>query len=744
MFAGCVAVTGCASGPVPPPVMSKAQLGSVIIYRNGVAYFERHLPAGERELTLRVPAERVDDLLKSLTIVDDKTGETMPVSYPTLNDSGGDVEMTIELPKNHNGLRISYVTESPAWKPSYRLMLGKDGKATLQGWAVVDNISGEDWKHVRVGVGSTSALSFRYDLHSVRTVHREELSSGSLLAVAPPTGGTPYTVAVESKKIVLNFKQSDIGGLDELDTDRTLALRTEQQGQPFGDSGVAGLGVRGGEKSGHGYGRYGTTPKPSPAPRVRTGGRAAASAAPAQPAPNYYRGSKGRGPRTASGARAQQMVTGLSNRLKANKRETIRVEGFAKNGDKDAKRASLARANKLRDQLIANGVDPNQVEAIGTGEVNNREGLRVVSKEETKAADKNRATTSPDEPAIADDGQPLGQAHFVSSEAMTIERDHSAMVSIINAAASAQRVYFYDPISARGSDKFAFNAVRMTNPSKYTLDSGPFTVYVEGQFLGEGLTEPILPNATAFIPYALDRNIIVEPEITGREEIDRLLTIQRGIVSTESRRIRKTKLVITNRGQDEATVFVRHKVAPGHKLSTLGPEVHQPEKLAGAHLFQVKTPAARSVDLTIEEWTPIERTVDIRNDHGIKAIGLYLKAAKISDELKAQLEAIVKRHTERANLVEKISTLEEQMRVYRTRVDEINVQLVTLRKLPQAAKLRKHLAGKMEEISERLQTSTMKLADMKADLMTQRIELQDALAELALKEKTEDQLARKE
>ena len=43
-------------------------------------------------------------------------------------------------------LRLSYVTEAPSWKPSYRVVVGKGGKVELQGWAIVDNTSGEDWK----------------------------------------------------------------------------------------------------------------------------------------------------------------------------------------------------------------------------------------------------------------------------------------------------------------------------------------------------------------------------------------------------------------------------------------------------------------------------------------------------------------------------------------------------------------------------------------------------------------------
>src|SRR5262249_46211946 len=87
---------------------------------------------------------------------------------------------------------LTYVTESPAWKPSYRVVVGDKGKVMLEGWAIVDNTSGEDWKEVKVGVGSSSALSFRYDLWSVRQVQRTTLWDREEFAVARPTGASPY------------------------------------------------------------------------------------------------------------------------------------------------------------------------------------------------------------------------------------------------------------------------------------------------------------------------------------------------------------------------------------------------------------------------------------------------------------------------------------------------------------------------------------------------------------------------
>ena len=62
---------------------SDTVLGRVVIYRNGVAYFERSATVEGDTLQLAVPAERVDDFLRSLTVVDADTGQPAPVSYPT-------------------------------------------------------------------------------------------------------------------------------------------------------------------------------------------------------------------------------------------------------------------------------------------------------------------------------------------------------------------------------------------------------------------------------------------------------------------------------------------------------------------------------------------------------------------------------------------------------------------------------------------------------------------------------------
>ena len=70
---------GCASTRIVAPIETEAALGRVVVYRNGVAYFERHARVQGNELRLEVPGQRLDDFLKSLTVVDVKTGKLVPI-----------------------------------------------------------------------------------------------------------------------------------------------------------------------------------------------------------------------------------------------------------------------------------------------------------------------------------------------------------------------------------------------------------------------------------------------------------------------------------------------------------------------------------------------------------------------------------------------------------------------------------------------------------------------------------------
>jgi len=59
---------------------------------------------------------------------------------------------------------VSYILEAPIWKTSYRLELTEKKPPFLQGWAIVENTTDEDWKTVNLTLISGRPISFIMDL----------------------------------------------------------------------------------------------------------------------------------------------------------------------------------------------------------------------------------------------------------------------------------------------------------------------------------------------------------------------------------------------------------------------------------------------------------------------------------------------------------------------------------------------------------------------------------------------------
>jgi hypothetical protein len=86
-------------------------------------------------------------------------------------------------------LRVGYVAAAPLWKASYRLTApdtGAAGKALIQGWAVLENLSGRDWRNVELTLVSGNPVTFRQQLYTAYFVNRPEVPVEVLGRVLPP------------------------------------------------------------------------------------------------------------------------------------------------------------------------------------------------------------------------------------------------------------------------------------------------------------------------------------------------------------------------------------------------------------------------------------------------------------------------------------------------------------------------------------------------------------------------------
>src|SRR5258707_5282241 len=96
------------------------------------------------------------------------------------------VSLTFEGP-GKRPVRVGYVVENPIWKTSYRLVLTKEGKPYLQGWAVVENPTDEDWKDVRMALISGRPISFQMDLYQPLYVARPTVVPELFASLQPRT-----------------------------------------------------------------------------------------------------------------------------------------------------------------------------------------------------------------------------------------------------------------------------------------------------------------------------------------------------------------------------------------------------------------------------------------------------------------------------------------------------------------------------------------------------------------------------
>ncbi len=86
-------------------------------------------------------------------------------------------------------VRIGYVVAMPLWKASYRLVLPADanaGSARLQGWAVLENFSGQNWADVELTLLSGSPVTFRQALYESYYIPRPTVPVESGNRVLPP------------------------------------------------------------------------------------------------------------------------------------------------------------------------------------------------------------------------------------------------------------------------------------------------------------------------------------------------------------------------------------------------------------------------------------------------------------------------------------------------------------------------------------------------------------------------------
>jgi hypothetical protein len=87
--------------------------------------------------------------------------------------------------QGERNVRVGYIIETPIWKTSYRLLFEADQRPLLQGWAILENTTDEDWDQVEVSFVAGSPMSFVMDLYTAYYPRRSEIPVGVTAAPKP-------------------------------------------------------------------------------------------------------------------------------------------------------------------------------------------------------------------------------------------------------------------------------------------------------------------------------------------------------------------------------------------------------------------------------------------------------------------------------------------------------------------------------------------------------------------------------
>ncbi len=177
------------------------------------------------------------DTVKSVRLLDERLNKEFGEALALLAKGSDENRRQVSLHFAGNGkrgVRVGYVTEAPLWKMSYRLVVDAKGKPYLQGWALVENTSDEDWENVKLSLVSGRPVSFIQDLYQPLYIPRPVVGADVVASPFPQTHASSLAAGVELEPA----RMAAMGG-------QAARRRADMAGNAYGQGGMGGGGMQG-------------------------------------------------------------------------------------------------------------------------------------------------------------------------------------------------------------------------------------------------------------------------------------------------------------------------------------------------------------------------------------------------------------------------------------------------------------------------------------------------------------------
>ncbi|HUT57791.1 MAG TPA: hypothetical protein VNA25_08050 [Phycisphaerae bacterium] len=249
--------------------------------------------------------------------------------------------------------------------------------------------------------------------------------------------------------------------------------------------------------------------------------------------------------------------------------------------------------------------------------------------------------------SIASAGKVGELFNFTIKDPVDLPRRKSAMLPIINANITAEKVSIYN---AAVLAKHPLNGAQLVNDTDMKLMGGPITVLDDGMYAGDARIDNLAEKDKRLISYAIDLNVTVDPS----EKTDARITaakIVNGVLHLQRLQTYQQTYKIKNKADEKRAIIVEHPYR-GAQRKLIEPEKPL-EKTPTLYRFRLDVAKDATTDFVVKEQQIDRETIAIAGQ-STRSLLWYTKTGEISEKVRDAIAKAIR-------LKNELSTLEAQL-----------------------------------------------------------------------------------
>lgn len=185
---------------------------------------------------------------------------------------------------------------------------------------------------------------------------------------------------------------------------------------------------------------------------------------------------------------------------------------------------------------------------------------------------------------------------------VTVKGGQSALVPILSESFEGRRIAVYNPDIR---EKNPMSAILFKNTTDMTLEGGPVTVMEGENYVGEAMLDTLKPEDEKIVPYAVELGCLISKEQKTEDQEVFLSLIKDGILYLHYYRLTKSIYAIQNRSDRTMELYLEHKFRKDWDLVETPAPL---EKTENFYRFKIEVPAKSQRDFAVIEKGALQRT----------------------------------------------------------------------------------------------------------------------------------------